>query len=450
MKNKKNPCNVIDSWKRFAFLSGITCTVLLCCSQPNEPEEHPTLINGTVKSMSDSSIIANANVIVYDATTNAPVTRAFSSAKGTFSFEVVPGTYYLKVAAQGYISDPLPSCKPLFFQVTANLTYEHHVVLTKDTSVSANTSIAGSVKTVDDKGITGVLIVAQSADNTLTVSTTSGPDGLFVLYNVPAGNYSLQFYKAGYQLDSASVPITATAGTPLSNLDFLLKATTTRKLNGKITFLASNNSVVDITLIHPISREAIPGLFTFNDPAGLTYELTGIPEGTYIVWASYRNDGYVMDPDWISKNGLPTVTFSTTDTLKIINFSVTDAINVLSPTNPSDSAYPTIVNTTTPLFKWTRYPQSKEIIIEVSDIHGKIIWGGYDTARTILHQQISALSTDSIVFNFDNSAIEPLMHGKVYRWKIYADDAKDPNIQTLISSSEDLKGLFMVDTMASQ
>lgn len=171
------------------------------------------------------------------------------------------------------------------------------------------------------------------------------------------------------------MPISATAGTPVSNLEMILRATATRKLSGKITFLASNNSVVDITLIHSISCEAIPALFTFNEAAGLTYELNGIPEGTYIVLASYRNDGYVMDPDWSRKSGLPTVTFSTTDTLKITNFSVTDAIIVLSPTNPPDSAYPIIV---------------------------------------------------------------------------YADDAKDPNIQALISSSKDLKGLFMVDTKAHQ
>jgi hypothetical protein len=32
----------------------------------------------------------------------------------------------------------------------------------------------------------------------------------------------------------------------------------------------------------------------------------------------------------------------------------------------------------------------------------------------------------------------------VYQWKIYADDSADPNIQTLLSSSEDLRGLFQI------
>jgi hypothetical protein len=171
--------------------------------------------------------------------------------------------------------------------------------------------------------------------------------------------------------------------------------------------------------------------------------LSGIPLGSYIAWASYRNDGYVMDPDWIYKNGLPEVTFATGDTLKTLDFSLTDAIAIVSPTNAADSIYAVPVDTVAPTFTWESYPSTHEYIIEVYDSHGDLIWGGFDTNGVVRHSQISQSQT-SAVFNFDHSASDTLQNGGIYRWKIYADNSASLNVQGLISSSEDLRGLFKV------
>jgi hypothetical protein len=256
------------------------------------------------------------------------------------------------------------------------------------------------------------------------------------------GIYTLHSYLAGYrQVTGIDTVVTITANTAAGPVNLALSDTVLGTLNGRVTFLASPNSRVDITLVHPIAREAVPGLYTFNDSTGNTYQLTRIPPGTYIVWASYRNDGYVIDPDWVYKNGLPYVTFNPGDTSRQLDFSVTGAVEVISPTNPADSIFPVVVSTGMPVFKWNKYSSTHEYIVEVFNSNGTRIWGGYNANGTVNHAAITA-NQDSVVFNFDGSATDSIQPGKTYRWKVYADDDNAAGVQTLISSSEDQLGLF--------
>ena len=63
-----------------------------------------------------------------------------------------------------------------------------------------------------------------------------------------------------------------------------------------------------MALTHPLTKETIPGLnaITLNRD----YTITNVPDGTYLARATYANDGKVIDPDWIIKNGEPLVTVS--------------------------------------------------------------------------------------------------------------------------------------------
>jgi hypothetical protein len=154
-----------------------------------------------------------------------------------------------------------------------------------------------------------------------------------------------------------------------------------------------------------------------------------------------------MDPDAIHKFGLPIVTLSQSNPDTTIDFKVTGAILLESPTNPADSVYPVTVETRTPTFTWTKtssYSSTKEYVVEVLDRKGRVIWGGFDSTGIIHHQQIASSTPLSVVFNFDGSATDTLVAGEIYRWKVYADDDANANIQTLLSSSEYLMGLFKV------
>ena len=150
-----------------------------------------------------------------------------------------------------------------------------------------------------------------------------------------------------------------------------------------------------------------------------------------------------MDPDWIFKNpDVLEVTFNEGDTLDL-NFSVTGAITINSPTNPHDSIYAVIADSTSPTFNWEEYPSAKEYIIEVRKMNGEIIWGGFNPDGSINHHKIDA-QTSNLLFDFDGTASETLQAGEIYQWKIYADNDRADGVQTLISASEDLLGIFEI------
>ena len=303
--------------------------------------------------------------------------------------------------------------------------------------VSQPGQISGSVNPV----VNNVLIIAEETNGSM-YSTVTGPDGYFVLFNLPYGGYSLLAYKAGYEAENAIEKVLSSSA-PSASATITLKEVSGATLQGRVTFLASENSVVDISLVDPATFSAVPGLSTFSDTSGLDYEINNIPSGTFLAWASFMNDGYVMDPDWIFKNpGVLNVSFSEGDTLDL-NFSVTDAVIINSPTNPPDSIYSVIADSTTPTFNWEEYPSAKEYIIEVRRMSGEIIWGGFNPDGSINHHKIDA-QTSNVLFDFDGTASETLQPGEIYQWKIYADNDRADGVQSLISASEDLLGIFEI------
>ena len=421
---------------------GMTLGLGGCAKKSTEPApDYTAKITGKILRAEDSASISSANVLLYDANTNVSVNRMSSDGTGDFSFEVPAGDYYLVVAAQGRISFPPTGGKPLPFHADSSRSYVRNVYLDKDTSVTNTGGISGKVVVSGSTHVDGILIIARRTDSA-AFSTTTGPDGFFALYNVPPGTYQLKGYRDSLTQDTTTVQVTVKPDTLTTNVVINMSPSIGKTLLGKVTFLASPNSTVDITLVDPLTREAIPGLNVRNDSAN-TFTMRGIPAGDYIAWASYRNDGYVMDPDAIRKFGLPRVSFAAGDTAKTVNFSVTGAITLVGPTNAADTLYPVAVHTLTPVFSWLKYPSAKEYIVEVFDAKGKRIWGGFNSSGVILHPAILA-AADSVRFNFDGSALSPLKAGGIYSWRVYADNDAQANVQGLISSSEDLRGLFQV------
>lgn len=394
--------------------------------------------------------IKNADVVLYNSNTNRGITRQFSDSAGICYLYVQPNiACYLKVAAQNYKSSPPPNGAPTSFQVgDSGTTLYRNVVLKKNLLAANCGTVSGTVKSTANAPVAGSLVIAIRQTDSITVSGFSGPDGFYILYNIPEGLYNVQGFLEGWYQATAVTGVTVTQGTVTSGVNLQLTATTGSSLSGRVTFLATQNGIVDITLAHPVSFEPIPGLDTLTD-ASTNYTLHSIPPGTYIPWASYRNDGYVMDPDWIRKFGLPIMTFVSGDTAKTLNFSITGAVTIISPTNHKDTLVPVPIFTATPTFTWNSYPSTQEYIIAVYNSYGELVWGGYDANNNILHTKISAHTT-SVVYNFDGSAKEPLKGGQAYRWKVWADKDGSTGVQQLISASEDLLGLFELPSAMDQ
>lgn len=389
----------------------------------------------------DDTPVNDASITVYDSS-NILVTRDLT-VDGNFECSLSPGTYFITVAAQDYLPVPPSNQNAVPFEIVDGGETTQDVALEEHPLAGTMGQISGYTLTPapESSGVSGVLVVAKDDVLSLSASGTTGLDGDYVIYNVEPGTYTLEAYLAGYRETSAPVTVDVVAAGSHYADDIEMEVHANADLYGKVTFLAVVNGVVDITLIHPDTLDTIPGLSTQNQASELTYLLSSVPPGTYIAWASFRNDEYVMDPDSIRKFGLPEVVFTAGSGDLEQNFDVTGAMTITGPTNEPDLVVPVEVNTATPTFTWEKYPSAKEYIIEVFNSNGETIWGGFNDIGEVQHTQIGQNAT-SAVFDFDGSATAALQDGEVYRWKIYADFDDLQDIQGLISSSEDQLGLF--------
>jgi hypothetical protein len=426
-----------------SLLLVLSLQLISACSDSNYhlSINFPGVLETTVLDAADGTPISNATISVVNADTQARVAWLLSDAEGHAAVHLEQGAYTLRISAQGYLPSPPAGEDALPLQVLNNLTTRTTLRLQTDPDAVNSAQLHGTVQSPSGAGINGVLLVAKDAAQGITLTTTSASDGSFRLYNVPPGNYALEGLIAGYRQVTSPGSITIAPAATLSGVERILERSANADLSGKVSFLAVVNGIVDITLLQPQTRDPIPGLDTANSAGGNTYRLEAVPPGEYIAWASYGNDGYVMDPDSIRKFGLPTVSFTPGGSDQQQDFNVTDAITLIAPTNPPQWRIPQVVSNSEPLFQWQPYPSAKEYIIEVRDAQGAVIWGGYDGAGTILHTPIGAAST-TVRFNFDGSASAPLVAGATYRWKLYADNDAAANIQGLISASEQQMGLF--------
>ena len=405
-------------------------------SSPAAPEKTTGILKAVIMNADNSAGIANANVVLYNADNNEAILRKSTNSSGECSFEIDPSNFFVRISAQDYKPSPPENNTPVPFAVSKSELITKEFILEPLVDKQPG-QISGHVTPV----VNNVLIIAEETDGS-HFSTVTGPDGYFVLFNLPYGGYSLYAYKSGYEAETVPEKVLS-SNTASASATITLKQTIGATLQGKVTFLASENSIVDISLVDSATFWAIPGLSTFSDTSGLDYEINNIPSGTFLAWASFKNDGYVMDPDWIFKNpGVLSVTFMESDTIDL-DFSVTDAVIINSPTNPPDSIYAIIADSTTPTFSWDEYPSAKEYIIEVRKMNGEIIWGGFNADGSINHHKIDA-QTSSVLYNFDGTASETLQSGEIYQWKVYADDNRNDGVQTLISASEDLLGIFVI------
>lgn len=418
-----------------------TLDLVGCGKDPVEPEPVPTVLAVHVRSRADSARIEQSNVVLYAAATREAVLRGMTNSDGIVYFQHDAGDYYLNISAQDFEEVPPPNVTAVPFFVAAHDTTTKTVYLDALEGSGATGFIVGFVQ----PAINNFLILTESQSNGQKYSTTSGPDGVFIVYNLPYDDYVLDALKSGYEMSaSSSASLSSTASVDTVHLG--VTEYVGSSLEGAVTFLASENSVVDITLLDPETRAVVPGLAVLNEASGLTYSITGIPDGEYEAWASLANDGYVIDPDWLFKNpGGLDVSF-TTPIVSQLDFSVTDAITLQSPTNPAEATIPAMASAAVPTFRWNAYPSAKEYFIEVRDINGKRLWGGFNSDGTTNHAFIGANVT-SIEYNFDGQLDAPTLEpGEIYRWQVWADlgTKTDSFVEQLISASEDLRGLFEI------
>jgi hypothetical protein len=419
-------------------LSMCLLIILLSCSKENDTDEAPTtgILQGRVTAINTGEPLEGTRIVVFDANTNAPAGAThWTDSAGFFSIELVPGTYVLKLSKQGYESIPAVGMSGIPWGVSAGNTTETNFQMAE--SVVANGCVISGTVKAGDNIVAGVLVVAENFSSGF--SSVTDADGKYYIVNVPSGDYAVKGWYAGY--NSSTRTIMAEAGSELTEINLELSNDAQSTVSGAITFLATQNIEVDVSLVHPLTKETIPGLIV--ETTDYKYLIQDVPDGTFIGRASFENDGKVVDPDWIVKNGEPTITVSGVDV--ILDFSVTGAVSLINPTNSMSGTDPIEVSGGAVQFSWEAYPSASDYVIEVMNANGALIWGGFSDDGSIKNVIIPDTET-SVLFNFDGSTSADLEPGKVYRWRIYAskDDNQSSTGWRLISASEDQQGLIRI------
>ena len=417
-----------------ALLLFVMSIFILSCNKDEEPA--PTGVNGIVTDGSSLEVLSGVRVILFDANTNQATDNiATTDVDGVYSFTVPAGNYYITLTKQGYNDIPTRGVSALPFTITSESILDNPVEMFSN-GLSNIGWISGKL-TSSDASIAGSLVVATNGSN--GYSTISDNEGNYVIYNVPAATYAVKAWKK--EVNSPEVSAVVTIDTETTDVNLAVTLTTGATVTGAVTFLATANIEVDVALTHPVTQEAIPGLSTITTNG--SYSLPSAPDGEFLARASYANDGVVMDPDWIVKNGEPYVTVNGGDATR--DFSVTNAVTLTSPTNEAASSNP-VTTSSTPTFTWVGYSSTTDYVIEVSDENGNVIWGGFNVDWTVKNITIPSAET-SIMFNSDSNATEALMSGKVYRWRVYASKDNQQSLTgwELISVSEDQQGLIIIE-----
>ena len=420
--------------KKAFIISVIFCMVMLACKKNDSNPTNGT-VEGTIINTQGGASLASANIEFFNAIDNSPTSYSTSSgADGKYSISITAGTYLIMISKQGYNSVPPIGIIAVPVVITAGVK-----TIASYQMVASSVSNAGYVTGRVLDGSTpksGVLTIVSG--NGSTFSGTTNTNGNFTIYNIPAGSYSVKGYLASY--NSTSVNISVTQNTKAITADIVLSSGATGAVSGNVGFLATNNIDVDVSLVIPGTNSTIPGLTVKT--SGGTYSMSHVPNGTYIARASWSNDNKVVDPDWILKNGEAYVTINSNSV--ILNFSLTGAVQINSPSNALTTTIPFDVSTITPAFSWNPYSSSDYYVIEVMDMNGATVWGGI-SGIPLTRKVMVAKTQTTVTYNFDGTG-QPLQNGRTYRWRIYAskDDSGQPLGWKLISASEEQMGLFNV------
>jgi hypothetical protein len=401
----------------------------------------PVTLGGDVFDLATDAAIEGALVVARDANFAAVSGVAKTDATGHYVLTVpVPrnedGTLietqvFLRADALGYLTFPAPPRNAVPIDMSKATGDPLHVeTAASDVGLIAlqNPDGLGTVtgKVIADVPI-GTLVVAGGAAMTGGgVTGVADTDGTYTVFNVPAGNVSVQGYKAGLQLTPATASVDAGAVT--TGVDLTSTGEATAIVSGKIEIvnpgMGSDTSiifVVDETFIPNAARgEAPPGLRVF--PVSGDFTLANVPDGNYVVLAAFENDFLVRDPDTsIGGTDIVRVTVSGGDVAIAESFKVTGSLDGVSPDNEE-------VVSGTPVFVWNDDSSEDHYEIRVFDAYGTMVWEKLD---------VPGVSGDKTVqVTYEGPALES---GLVYQFR--ALSVKADGIP--ISATEDLRGVFL-------
>ncbi len=195
-----------------------------------------------------------------------PITAA--DASGNYIFTGLPaGAYTVAPAKTGYVFTPNNRAVTL---TNANATAVDFTAQPVTISGTVSPSTVGSGATVTLSGTMSAVVSADGA-------------GSYSFPGVANGSYTVTVTRTGYTFSPASQPVTITASTSVTGVNFTGQAIPTWSIGGTVTGGAG-------------AAVALTGAANMNATADVSgnYSFTGLTNGSYTVAAS--KSGYTMSP----------------------------------------------------------------------------------------------------------------------------------------------------------
>lgn len=426
-------------------LTGLAVVVLVGCgSSSDDPAPTTGTLELTVVDGSTNAGTANARVIVIDGATGESIDLLLTDENGNASNTYDAGALQLRVSSQNYASSPPPGIPPLPVQIVAGQTTS--ITVSIDALPAAERGlISGQVTNDQGQPASGALVVVTAGDGTV-LSTTAHTDGGFVVHNVPIGPVTLDVFLGGQNFESTG-PVSVTTDTNTEQ-NIMAVGLAFGEIYGHVSFTSVSGDIIDITLLHPATRDTLPNLGVVTDGGG-SYAMAGVPYGEFEIIASLDNDGFVLDPDTSVTQGIPTVAITELATV-IVNkdFKVTGSIKLTNPPSIADGSVPELGDR--PTFTWAKassYASADYYVLEVVDESGDTVWGGFDSAANNYAPLVTVPQGNepSAIYDFDGTAtLASLEPERYYQLRVYAAvvDASDPRGYRLLSASETLDGIL--------
>ncbi|WP_345986071.1 carboxypeptidase-like regulatory domain-containing protein [Sulfurimonas sp. HSL-1656] len=391
-------------------------------------------ISGMVTNAETNVSVEGAQVLILDAETRQnALDPVFTDANGNYTFDVpVDIVYEIRVAAQGFYPSPLDGVIGVPLSTTTS--YDVRLKPISD-GMSYGWLNLSLVEYSNDFGAL-VILTDQATQEHYTAVTSLAGD--VMMYNLPVSDYNLTIRALGHETYSSDSNVSIAADTE-SIVDYIrLTPISGYSVSGTVKFLSITNSEVDVSLTDPQTNAVIPGTNVMT--SNTNYLMSRVAPGDYYLRATYNIDGYVVDPDSIIKFGEPEVNVTNANvTSPDADIDVTGAVVLNSPATAT-TGVPVEIATTTPTFSWQAYPSTSDYVLELVDVDGNTIWGGFDENLTKLVNPPSS----QLTYLYDGPALQD---GAIYRWKVYAskDDSKEIIGWKLISASEEAQGVFKVN-----
>jgi hypothetical protein len=448
------PCNPVTSE---GCEDGHVCELV----QDGEPACFaPLTVSGRVIDLADEGGVEGAHIVALDVNGAARSEVALSDADGAYAIRLpaerdadgkaLGDPFTLHASAPGYATFPEPPRQSLPIDVDEAVVAEGTLgiessattigLLTLDGS-AGDGRIAGSI--AHELGA-GALVLAV-VDDVAVSRTIADLDGAFTLFNVPAGDVSVEAYLAGLNIEPEAVSLGA--GAAEEGVDLQASTEGLSTVSGSVNIVNAEGGLTTSVIL---ALEA-----TFNDdvkrgiaPAGLraadvsgAFMIEGVAPGRYVALAAFENDELVRDPDE-GIGGTEIVHLEIDGSEPEIaleqSFKVTQALEVTAP--ESSDELELVDPGSDPVFSWVDDSSEDGYEVRVYDAFGRMVHEALDVPRVS--------GGGDVTYTWAGAELEAGMIYQMRAWSFREDRAGGE--RSFISATEDLRGVFLAQAVTGE